>query len=262
MKEIAISGTHGFIGKHLLEQLTSEGQVLDRSGVLPKGVDIVYDCAAFGNLSSQRKDNLEIYQANLMRVIKEFDHLEQGIKYIYISSSSVAREQQNAYSLSKMAAEQFLKLKAKDHAIIVVRPYSVTGPKDQQEHLIPTLIRSCLYGEEMPFVPWPVHDFVDISDVVNGVLTIAEKGKFMGEIYEIGSGVQYTNQEVKEIVEETTGKKANTTLVRGLYDYDTKDWKADISEMKNLGWKPIITLEQSIQRMVQAEIVKEEGYSK
>lgn len=227
-------------------------EVLGRDGRVPRDVSFVFDCAAYGNLASQRVDANEIYKANLMRVIESLNNLPEGAGFIYVSSSSVARPKQNLYSLSKWAAEEYIKLMVEDKRLkaAIVRPYAITGVGDQREHLIPTLIRSCLDGEEMPFVGWPVHDFIDVADVVDAMLIIKEAGKMQGEVYEIGRGVQYTNQEVLETVEEVTGKKANIRESEGMRSYDSKEWGANTFAIKQLGWEPEKTLRQSIKEMV------------
>jgi len=231
-----------------LEQANNKVFRLGRDGVIPEGLNVVFDCAAFGNLAGHRGDPKEIYKANLMRVITEMDYLDDKTKYIYISSSSVARPTQITYSLSKKAAEEFLQIQ--DKKIAIVRPFSMTGIGDQPEHLIPTLIRSCLKGEEMPFVPEPHHDYIDVDDVVDALLIIADKGLFEGEVYQVGRGKSYSNQEVREMVENATGKKANVQLVESMRSYDSTDWVSDNTRIWSLGWKITKSLEQTIQEMV------------
>lgn len=258
MKEkVAVSGSHGFLGHRLSERLVLS-EALSRDGEIPEDTAFVFDCAAFGNLASQRIDAEEIYKANLMRVVKSLDNLPQGAGFIYVSSSSVARPKQNMYSLSKKSAEEYIRLMVEDKKLkaAIIRPYAITGVGEQAEHLIPTLIRSCLYGEKMPFVPWPSHDFIDVEDVVDAMLIIREMGKMAGEVYEIGRGVGYTNQEVLQIVERVTGKEANIELIDNMRAYDSTEWKADTYAIKELGWEPEKSLEQSIEEMVIDEKAK------
>lgn len=249
----AITGSSGFLGEALvnrLEQQNKEVSRLNRTGFIPSDAQLIIDCAAFGNLASQRKDAKEIYKANLWRVFTEMEHLTPNQRFIYISSSSVMRPKQNLYSLSKKAAEEYLQFQ--DKQIAIVRPFSITGMGDQEEHLIPTLIRSCLTGEEMPFVSEPHHDYIDVDDVVDALLTIAKHGQFKGEIYQVGTGRSISNQEVKDIVEEMIGKKANTYEVESLRDYDSANWVADTTRIHSLGWSPKKGIKQTIAEMIYA----------
>lgn len=253
MERVALTGSHGFLGRRLATILEHPIK-LGRDGNIPD-CEIVFDCAAFGNLASQRKDAIEIYKANLMRVITSVEQLKPHQKFIYVSSSSVARPKQNLYSLSKKAAEDYLRLQVENHnkKIAIARPYAITGAGEQEEHLIPTLIRSCLYGKKMPFVPEPHHDFIDVEDVANALLLIAKKGKLKGEYYDIGVGISFSNDTVRKVVELETGRKANIRKVKSMRDYDSKDWRADPRELEKLGWTPKKSLMDSIIEMVEYE---------
>jgi nucleoside-diphosphate-sugar epimerase len=246
MKE-AISGTHGFIGRRL-HGVLPQAEPLDRTGIIFPNVDVVYDIAGYGNMA-HHTDVKEIYNANLLRVITAMDYIGEA-KYIYISTSSVGLPVQTYYSASKKAAEEYLKVTGKNVAI--ARPFSVTGVGEQEEHLIPKLIDSCLNGTHMNFVPEPVHDFIDVEDFCNALIAIRDKGQFKGEVYEVGSGKQTSNDEVRLMIEGITGKKANITVVDSIRNYDTKNWCANNERISALGWKPKKTLEQTLTEMIYA----------
>ena len=238
----------GFCGNHLAARFNSEQiERLGRDGKIPKGLDIVFDLAAYGNMAGHQGKPQEIYKANLMRVIDEMDYLGNA-KYIYISTSSVILPVQTPYSASKKAAEEFLKIQ--DKRIAIVRPFTIVGIGDQKEHLIPKLIDSCLSGIEIPFVPEPVHDFLDVEDFVDALLVIKDRAQFNGEIYEVGSGKQISNDEVRLLIEQETGGKANINIVERMRAYDTKIWQANLERISTLGWKPKKDLRQSIKEMV------------
>lgn len=230
--KIGITGSHGFVGKHLLKRFKNPVR-LGREGDT-EGCDVVYDLATYGNLANHR-DAVKIYHANLMRVIKMLSDFRG--RFVYMSTSSVTLPVQTPYSLSKRAAERYILTKK----ATIIRPYTIIGVGEQEEHLIPKLIDSCLNGTEMPFVPEPVHDYINVEDVLDAMLFLKDG------IYEIGTGRATTNQEVREIVEKVTGKKANVKLVKKMRDYDTKDWVAKNS------WNCKWTLEKTIKEMVYAK---------
>jgi nucleoside-diphosphate-sugar epimerase len=74
-----------------------------------------------------------------------------------------------------------------------------------------------------------------------------------GEIFNVGNGIQHTNLEVREMIEEITGRKANITKSVKLNPQNISDvWIADSTKMRNLGWKPKITLYDSLKEMVRS----------
>ena len=245
MESIGISGVSGFIGSRLAKRL-GQFKRLDRSGIYPN-CDFIYDFAGYGNLASQKNDPSEIYQANLMRIITASKHLGIG-KLLYISTSSVSLPVQTNYSLSKKAAEEYLRNTGLKVAIC--RPYTIIGTGEHEEHLIPKLIDSCLNGTKMSFVSDPVHDFLDVEDFVDALLIIKDKGLFGGEIYEVGSGHSLSNDTIRQLVEGTIGKKANLEYVKSMRAYDTKDWRANTERIYSLGWEAKKSIQQTIIEMV------------
>jgi len=271
VKELLITGSHGFIGSSFKEHFREHRHSFniregDREGNCNKRVDIVLDFAAYGNMYGQNEPDL-IYQSNvtrLLNLLKNTDKYKYRAFIVTGSSSEYGKrlipmneymvpKPETFYAASKVAAAMLglAWAKERDKPVVVVRPFTVTGVGDQEKHLIPTLIRSCIEGEKMKFVANPMHDFVDIRDFISGVLTIIRYiDKSKGQIFNIGSGQQHSNQEVREIVEKVTGKKANVELVPELRTYDTPMWEADIFKLKSLGWKPEISLEETITDMV------------
>lgn len=247
-----ISGSNGFIGSYLKRVLIDPICVPhDQLATLkPEPYDYFYFLSSYGNLATQTETDKTI-QANLTDVISILNNSDKNFKsFVYFSSSSVKLQRQTVYSRAKRAAEEVLLsyIESQQLPICIIRPYSVTGVGEQPQHLIPTLIRSCLLGERINFVPEPTHDFIDVSDVIEGVLNLS-LNKAKG-IFELGSGKKYSNQEVLEIVEKVTKKKANINLVPSLRAYDSANWVSTNFRSRSWGWMPQKTLEQSIREMV------------
>ena len=253
LMKYAISGSSGFVGKHLSRRL-GQFEPLERDGIIPKDIDVVFDLAGYGNLASQTPDPRSIYQANLLRVAASLQEIiGTKTKFIYMSTSSVSLPAQTFYSASKKATEEMIQIAVREWGVkaAIVRPYTIIGQGEQREHFVPTLINSCISGKEMPFVERPVHDFVNVEDVIDALLLIAKKGKFQGEIYEVGTGQQFTNRYIRQMTERTLNCKANVKLVKSLRKYDTKKWKANNRSLRALGWKPKRKLSETIKYMTQ-----------
>lgn len=260
MERIAISGSHGFLGENLVKHLDpKQVQRLRRDGKIDEQFDVIFDLATYGNLNSQHRGSetvfaKKVYKANVTRIINEINNLKGKERFIYISTSSVLLPVQTLYSLSKKAAEEYIKhiQNTTGMKMIIVRPFTVVGMGEPREHLIPRLIDSCLNETKMPFIPNSIRDYVSSDDFIDALLLIKEKGEFKGEDYNIGTGIGTSNQEVREIVEKITGKKANLKLIKSMRVYDNLSWIADPSKIKTLGWKPKNTLDQVIEEMIYA----------
>ena len=247
-KEYAVRGK-GFVGDKLIERVDAE--YIPRDWIELPICDNLFYLAAYGNVYYQ-KETLEVYKANIIEPLRLIEESGDCKSIVLVSTSSVLIPHQTFYSASKKAMEEMARLYYSEHKkpVVCVRPSTVTGVGEQYGRLIPTLIRSCLYGEEMNFVPEPTHDFIDVDDFVTGLLHVSQNiEEYKGKAVNISSGNSLTNQEVREIVEEITGKPANVKIVPSMRSYDTKSWivKPDLD-------LPRKSIYQSIREMVEYEL--------
>lgn len=252
-----ITGSSGFLGRNLISQLPSTNNIpherIDVTDFSAFPIDNFYFLSSYGNMWGQ-DDMLETVKANVLDLV----HVLSGVankklnSFVYISSSSVKLDYQTPYSRTKRAAEEILlsymeKFKL---PICIIRPFSITGVGEQKEHLIPKLINSCFTGELLNFVPYATHDFIDVQDVVKAIIQLSKKS--VHGIFEVGCGKQYSNQQVLELVEEVTKRKANVNHVESMRPYDSKDWFSTNYKVRSWGWLPETTLKDSIKQMVKA----------
>jgi len=249
-----ILGASGFLGKHISQRVQC---VAIPHGDIPttklQPFDNLYYLASYGNLIHQT-DIAETIKANVLDVAHIID---QAVKhdfksFIFISTSSVKLKVQTSYSRAKRATEEILLayLERYNKPICIIRPFSITGVGEQSEHLIPKLIRSCMTGESMDFVGEPTHDFIDVDDIVSGILNLSEHSA--RGIFELGNGILYTNDQVREIVERVTGKKANIHRVESMRKYDNQSWSSTNYRARSWGWMPKKSLEVSIREMYES----------
>lgn len=238
-----VTGSSGFIGSHLMKKIDAVG--LGHEDIPYANTptfDRLFFLSTYGNMAHHTDHGMMI-RANiedLIRILKGF-----GGWICFMSSSSVLLPVQTPYSRTKLAAEHLLQ-SLPELKSCIVRPYSVTGVGEQKEHLIPTLIRSCMEGVPMDFDASPVHDFVDVEDVVNGLIRLADEQST--GIHEFGSGWSHSNQDVLELVETACGKKANIQSHRRMREYDNQDWCCKIPSPL---FKHPKTFYQSIEEMVE-----------
>ena len=222
-----ITGASGFLGKHLMEALRQKAIHIPHAEIMDtklKTFDSLYFLSTYGNMYSHTDDR-KIVQANVSELIHLLLEAKScGFKsFVYISTSSVELQVQTMYSRTKKAAEEILLafIDKYDLPICIIRPYSIIGVGEQKQHLIPTLINACFTGAPVEFVPEPMHDYIDVKDVVAEILQLSNAGA--KGLFKLGN-TPVSNREVLKIVEEVTGGKAMVTICKNLRPYDSKDW--------------------------------------
>jgi len=123
--------------------------------------------------------------------------------------------------------------------VVIVRPFSVYGPWESLERFVARAIRAALRGEELPLTaPGHRRDFVHVDDVVDGILAAARVPGVEGESFQLGTGVQWANEELVEQVAKAVGKPLRVRV--GAWPSSPSDvghWVADPAKSRaRLGW--------------------------
>jgi nucleoside-diphosphate-sugar epimerase len=252
-----ITGGSGFVGSHLAKRLSGDVVAIPHRDIQTTKIDpfdYFFFCSSYGNLYNQKEDE-QIFQANVLDLaailflIKDM----RFKSFVYLSTSSVKLRTQTMYSRMKKAAEEVLLafMEKHDIPICIIRPFSVTGVGEQQEHLMPTLINAAMTGKPVNLVPNATHDFIDVADVVEGMVTLSQRSA--RGIFELGTGKMYTNLEVMDLVEKVTKKEINVNFVESMRSYDSDSWVSTNFKARGFGWLPRKSLEDSIKEMYAAQ---------
>ena len=153
-------------------------------------------------------------------------------------------EPNSHYAVTKASASLFCRYTAQSQGIHMptLRLYSVYGPLESSNRLLPKLITLGLEGKLPPLVsPETAHDFVYIDDVIDAYILAAKTpSQEPGAIYNVGTGVQIPLREVVEVARRVMG--ITVEPVWGSMpsrQWDTDKWVADNRKIeKALGWRP------------------------
>ena len=159
------------------------------------------------------------------------------------------------YGASKAAATRVARRFAREHArpVVVLRPFSVYGPGEAASRLVPRAIAAAFDRTELPLTaPGYRRDLVHVDDVVEACLLAATRPIAPGDVINLGTGAQWTNEETVAAVAHACGRPIATRP--GAYPAhasDTACWVADTAKAERLlGWRARLPLLEGLRRTV------------
>lgn len=159
----------------------------------------------------------------------------------------------NPYAASKAGAELLVNSYNISFKLptIITRGNNVFGPCQYPEKLIPKFINMLNRNMDLP-----IHgsgeesrNFIYISDVVDAFDVILHKGE-IGEIYNIGTDYQITNNEVATKLIHIFGDKNKKYHVENRC-FNDKRYLIDNSKLKKLGWDVKVSFDEGLNKTVE-----------
>ena len=232
--------------------------------------DWIFHLAVYGAYSWQQNSN-EIFQTNLISTINLLEEaLKVGIEsFINTGSSSeygykdhAPNEQEwldpnSNYAVAKASATLYCRYVSQSQKVPIttLRLYSVYGPYEDPQRLIPTLIRCGLKGTWPPLVnPNTARDYIYIDDVCDAYIAVASSSmEQAGLVYNISSDKQTTLGELthltKTIFSIPSEPQWGSMPQR---DWDTSVWVGNSHCIReSLGWKPHYNLEEGFKKTIE-----------
>ena len=183
----------------------------------------IFDLAAYGAYSKQ-DDVHKIYKTNFVGLlnlleaaskyaIHSFVHAGSSSEYGLNSSAPVENDStlpNSHYAVSKSSAAELIKYYGtlKEMNVCNVRYYSIYGPYEEPDRLIPMIITKGLNNEYPPLVqPDISRDFVYIDDAVYATLLAANapNGQLNGKSLNIASGKKTTIRDIAAVSKDIFG---------------------------------------------------------
>ena len=272
MIKILVTGHKGFIGSHLINSLKNCEIVTD--SINGKRVNLqnleevmkIESVDTVIHLASKTKKGLnwnEYYENNVKGTLNILKYcVKNNIKKIIFVSSYVYGQPKyypideqhpvsphNLYTKSKFLAEELCRSYSEKFNlnIIILRPFNIFGKSVGTDYLISNLIESIDTKKIITITNKnSKRDFLHVDDFINIIIKIKDYDcKF--EIFNVGSGVSYSFNEIIKIIEDITSKKLNLK-----YENNEKifiqDIIADISKIKKIiKWSPKLSLQKNIE---------------
>lgn len=251
-----------------------KGDVRD-SAMLKKvtmGKDFVFHLAANASVpisSENPKYDFEVNAAGTLNVLEALRDLGSSVPLVFTSSAAVYGEHKSVppseecpprplspYGASKLAAEVLCQAFYRTYGLptICIRFCNVYGPL-QRKYVMFDIMEK-LQGQEDKLeilgTGAQVRDFIYISDAIDACLMLAETPAAFGELYNVGTGVGTTIQELVGVILDVLGLQNRTKVL-----YTNESWigdverlLADVTRIRGLGFRPKIDLRTGLTRFI------------
>lgn len=181
---------------------------------------------------------------------------EYGIKGKPMKEADIL-EPVSFYAATKSSATLLCQVFSREYKkpIVTLRPFSVYGPFEEKTRFIPTIIKSVIENKTIKLTPGNERrDFIYVDDVTEIYVKAIQKGKsLVGQILNMGTGIEYTNDEIVKTLFKVANKKVE--IEKGAFParlWDTPHWVADISKIKKLlNWEPKYKIDEGLRKTYQ-----------
>ena len=208
---------------------------------------------------------------NLLEAIRKF---KKKIKLIHVSTDEVYGDivknkssketdpynPSSPYSASKASSDLLIKSYVRTYKIpaIITNCCNNYGPNQYPEKLIPTIIYKIINKKPIPIYGngKNIREWIHVEDHCNALIKISEKG-FLGENYNIGSGVELNNINiVKKIVSSfkeidiNLANKAKFVFVKDRPGHDLRYSLNSSKIKKHLKWRCKYNFNEGINKTI------------
>jgi nucleoside-diphosphate-sugar epimerase len=203
---------------------------------------------------------LNVLEAARQAKVRKFIYADTSAEYEGIQEFPTPEERIQpigVYAASKHGGATFCESYRRLYKmnVAMVRYFNVYGPAQDWRRVIPPVMSSfiirMLQGES-PLIYGTGEkrrDFIYVDDVNDLHVVILEDGRADGRVFNIGSGVNHSVNEIYQMVESLL-----RTGLKPIYKPDlpgeAEITLADIAAAKSLGWKPRVDIKEGLKRTI------------
>lgn len=237
-----------------------------------QGVDMVFHLAAKNCIADCQADPVETAEINVSGSVNIFEAARRaGVRKVIYAESSALYEgssvfptpesevkPESFYALSKLASMYFASAYEKFYGLkfTALRYFCVYGPVQDYRRTIPPVMSAFiikLLKGERPIIYGTGEkrrDFVYVDDVNDFHMICIRDERTNGKTLNIGSGVNYSVHEILDKVSKML-KVTPDPIYKDDLPGEAQLTLADITQAKNIGWKPKTPLEKGLEKAIE-----------
>ncbi len=176
-----------------------------------------------------------------------------------------------SYAATKMVGEFLALAYHKEFGLssTVVRFFNTIGPRQSDRYgmVAPRFVRQALRGNPITVYGEGTQSrcFCDVRDVVRAVSDLSRRPEAAGEVYNVGSTREISIRQLAELVRRAAGSSSSIVSIpyEQAYEPGFEDILRRVPNTSKvsglLGWKPTISLEETLAAIIEQETVRLEA---
>lgn len=273
---IAITGSRGFIGSHLIPQLKNQNfEIVEISR------DTGYDLTQWESVKDILKCDIlihlaaktfvpdsfdnpgDFYQTNLNLTINALELARNwNARVIYMSSYFYGSPQyipvdenhpiapHNPYAQTKYISEELCKAYTRDFDIPVIafRLFNIYGVGQKGSFLVPEILEKIKSGGIITLKdPRPKRDYIHVDDVVAAMIAAISYQEKGFHIFNLGSGNSISVEDLVSVIKRYSPYNFEVKFTHEYRRGEVLDSVADVSRIKSkLNWQLRVTIDAGI----------------
>ena len=221
---------------------------------------------------------------NLLESFRKYYLLNKSSKLIHISTDEVygdvlnGRSKENdtykpssPYAASKASSDHLVSSYVRTFGIpaIITNCSNNYGPRQHPEKLIPKLIYNILNNKSLPIYGKGLNsrEWIFVNDHCEALIQVSKKGK-IGNFYNIGSNLNLNNLKITKCLIRIAksklkiGKNVKIKFVKDRPGHDLRYALNSAKIMKNLKWKPKVSIMKGLEKTFDWYLKNPNYYSK
>ncbi len=240
---------------------------------LVDGAEVVFHLAALIGIPYSYTSPTDVVQTNVLGTLNVLEAVRDARtpRVVITSTSEVygtaiygpidevhPLQGQSPYSASKIGSDKLGECYYRSFGVpvVTVRPFNTFGPRQSTRAVIPTIITQALTCDRIRLGSLePKRDFTFVRDTVDGFVRCAATPACVGEVVNLGTGVEVSVGRVVELVQSILGR----SLPVEQDDVRLRPAKSEVMRLlcnhekasRLTGWEPKHTLESGLTETIE-----------
>ena len=221
---------------------------------------------------------------NPIKVLEDIDGIKNvldlakntGVKRVFYSSSSevygepvtLPQHEETTplnsrlpYAVVKNVGEAFFKSYQQEYGLdyTIFRFFNTYGPRQSEDFVLPRFLNAALAGRDISIYGngSQTRTFCYVDDNIETTVRTLNEDWYINDTINVGNDHEVTIQQLAKMIIQLTGSTSDLVHLPALKEGDMTRRQPDISKMKAILGRPLVTLEEGIKKMLSAKGVQE-----